>query len=412
MRTSLGDSLEYLEADLQATIGLYEVHSDTGASAAAPLASASAHGRRLQAANASTTATATSSATGSSSSPASASASAYATAGGAAFAPPVYGKDTTPLIPTAPAVDVPTISDDEAAAPSSTDSEAPSSSQCACIQIYAPVCGSNGKEFSNACEAWCAGVLTWTPGSCDGTGLFNGNFSDGGFSSAETVDTNPRSWGLDRIDQVSLPLNGGYSPGRLDGAGTHIYILDTGVRTSHSAFSGRVGEGTSMLGGSYQDDNGHGTHVAGTALGATYGVARAAILHPVKVMDSQGSGSYSDIIAGLGWVKDHVARNGYKQAVVTMSLEGPRAASLNDAVTALTDAGIAVVVAAGNDKGGDTCSYSPASAPAAIAVGASNRDDTMASFSNIGSCVFTFAPGSYIVSASYSGDYAEATMSG
>ncbi|GLC42129.1 hypothetical protein PLESTM_001294800 [Pleodorina starrii] len=167
-----------------------------------------------------------------------------------------------------------------------------------------------------------------------------------------------------------------------------------------------------MLGGSYQDDNGHGTHVAGTALGAYYGVARSALLHPVKVLDSSGSGSYSNIIAGMGWVKDYVSRNGIRQAVVSMSLNGPRAASLNDAVTDLTNNGIVVVVAAGNNNGGDSCSYSPASASTAITVGASNRDDTLASFSNVGGCVFTFAPGSYITSSAYNSDTGEATMSG
>ncbi|GLC52478.1 hypothetical protein PLESTB_000633700 [Pleodorina starrii] len=346
MRAALGASLEYLERDLQASIGDVIVHSTTST---LTTSTSSGSFTSTNSANSSVTSVKTNSAADS-------------------------------LVPR----------DD-----------------CVCADVHNPVCGSNGVEYSSACHAWCAGLSTWTAGPCGSPN------KSSGFGAAETSESNPRSWGLDRIDQVNLPLDNAYRPGYLDGTDTHIFILDTGVRTTHVAFSGgRVGAGASMLGGSYQDDNGHGTHVAGTALGAYYGVARNAILHPVKVLDSSGSGSYSNIIAGLGWVKDYVSRNGIRRAVVSMSLNGPRAASLNDAVTDLTNNGILVVVAAGNNNGGDSCSYSPASAPTAITVGASNRDDTLASFSNVGGCVFTFAPGSYITSSAYNSDTGEATMSG
>ncbi|EFJ45601.1 hypothetical protein VOLCADRAFT_94094 [Volvox carteri f. nagariensis] len=345
MRSTLGASLEYMEVDLQASLGVVTTHSNT--------------------------------ANGTSSNP----------RGG----------------PNASASPKPVPRED-----------------CVCAEVYKPVCGSDGQDYSSACHAWCAGLNSWAAGTCNGTGVDDA--SNGGFRSAETSESNPRSWGLDRIDQLNLPLDNGYRPGRLDGSGTHVFILDTGVRTSHVAFYGRVGEGTSFVGNSYQDDNGHGTHVAGTALGAVYGVARNAILHPVKVLDSSGSGSYSNIIAGLGWVKDYVGRNGIRQAVVGMSLNGPRAASLNDAVADLTNvsgcmavpnaSGLLDAVGSRDARLPFLCHVSPASAPSAIAVGATNKDDSLASFSNVGSCVFTFAPGSYIVSASYSGDNTEATMSG
>ncbi|GBF90459.1 peptidase S8 [Raphidocelis subcapitata] len=221
-----------------------------------------------------------------------------------------------------------------------------------------------------------------------------------------------RSWGQDRIDQLHLPLDGQYSPGDLDGRGVHVFVLDTGLRATHIDFRGRVGQGATFVGSSYADDHGHGTHASGTAVGALHGIAPSAVLHPVKVLDSEGAGSYSDIISGMQWAKTYAQRNGLRSAVVSMSLGGPRSAALNDAVEELTAAGLTVVVAAGNNRGADACTQSPASAPSAITVGATTDQDAVASYSNLGSCLSIFAPGSSIVSASYRDDTGESTMSG
>ncbi|GFH11622.1 uncharacterized protein HaLaN_07152 [Haematococcus lacustris] len=216
---------------------------------------------------------------------------------------------------------------------------------------------------------------------------------------ASTLDAtyNVRYWNLDRLDQTNLPLDGVWFP---MGNFLRVTLLFRCLLYTAAHIS------------SNWDDNGHGTHVAGIAAGAIHGVAKNAIVHAVKVLDAQGSGSYSNIISGLGWVKNYVQQNGIRQAVAVMSLGGPRASSLNDAVEDLAASGIPVVAAAGNNNGGDSCSFSPASAPSAIAVGASDNNDRLASFSNVGGCVFTFAPGVSVQSASYGSDSGETTMSG
>ncbi|HXF96623.1 MAG TPA: S8 family peptidase [Gemmatimonadales bacterium] len=209
----------------------------------------------------------------------------------------------------------------------------------------------------------------------------------------QSMDANGDPWGLDRIDERSLPLSGSYTYTRT-GSGVRAYIIDTGIYTAHSQFGGRASNVYDVFGGNGQDCNGHGTHVAGTVGAATWGVAKQAYLRGVRVLNCSGSGTISGIIAGVDWVR----QNHLKPAVANLSLGGGFSSSLNTAVTNLANAGVFVAVAAGNSNA-DACNYSPASASAVYTAAASTRSDSKASYSNWGTCVDGYAPGSAIKSS-------------
>jgi subtilisin family serine protease len=203
------------------------------------------------------------------------------------------------------------------------------------------------------------------------------------------------TWGLDRSDQRDLPLDGRFEPGA-EGLGVHAYVIDTGMDASHVEFAGRVGEGFSATGDGTGDDHGHGTHVAATVGGSEFGIAKQVTLHPVRVLVN-GSGSDSQVIAGVDWVARHVREHGWP-AVANLSLGGAAAPALDRAVCNAIGGGVSFAIAAGNE-GGDACDDSPARVLQALTVGASDLSDARASFSNFGSCVDVFAPGRDITSA-------------
>jgi subtilisin family serine protease len=205
------------------------------------------------------------------------------------------------------------------------------------------------------------------------------------------------TWGIDRIDQRNRPLSGTYTY-TSTGSGVTAYIIDTGIQTSHSQFGGRAAVAYDAIGGNGQDCNGHGTHVAGTVGSATYGVAKGVALRAVRVLDCNGSGTNSGVIAGMNWVaSNHVAKS-----VANMSLGGGYSASVNSAANNLAASGVFLAVAAGNSSA-DACNYSPASAANTTTVAASTNTDAKASYSNYGGCVDLYAPGSSITSTWLSG---------
>lgn len=226
-----------------------------------------------------------------------------------------------------------------------------------------------------------------------------------GVVTADATQSNP-PWGLDRIDQRNRPLSGTYTY-NWTGSGVRVYVIDTGIRTSHTQFGGRASNVFDAFGGNGQDCNGHGTHVAGTVGGSTYGVAKSALLRGVRVLNCSGSGSNSGVIAGVDWVRN----NRIDPAVANMSLGGGASSALDTAVNNLANSGVPVAVAAGNSNA-DACGSSPARAAAAITVGSTTQSDARSSFSNFGTCLDIFAPGSGILSAWITSDTSTATLNG
>jgi subtilisin family serine protease len=224
-----------------------------------------------------------------------------------------------------------------------------------------------------------------------------------------TTTQNGATWGLDRIDQRDRPLNGTYTY-TPTGAGVHAYIIDTGIRVTHTQFGTRASVAFDSIGDGQNgnDCNGHGTHVAGTVGGSTYGVAKGVTLHAVRVLDCNGDGTDSTVIAGVDWV----TANRVTPAVANMSLGGGASSALDTAVQNSINAGVTYAIAAGNDYGIDACTESPGRVAAALTVGSSTSVDGKSDFSNIGTCVDLFAPGSSITSAWNTSNTATNTISG
>jgi len=216
-------------------------------------------------------------------------------------------------------------------------------------------------------------------------------------------------WGLDRSDQTSLPLSGTYTYPDTAGSGVTAYVIDTGVRITHSQISGRAGYGYDAVDGdtSADDGNGHGTHVATTIAGTTYGIAKKAKIVAVRVLDNAGSGTTAGVIAGINWV----TANHSGPSVANMSLGGGASSTLDTAVSNSIASGVTYAVAAGNSSA-DASSYSPARVAAAITVGATTSTDAKASYSNYGSILDIFAPGSSITAGWNTSDTATSTISG
>ncbi|MBD9728292.1 S8 family peptidase [Streptomyces caniscabiei] len=226
-----------------------------------------------------------------------------------------------------------------------------------------------------------------------------------------TVDATQTSapWGLDRSDQASLPLSGTYTYPDSAGSGVTAYVIDTGVRISHAQFGGRAFNGYDAVSNDNvaQDGNGHGTHVASTIAGSTYGIAKQAKIVAVRVLNNAGSGTTAGVVAGIDWV----TANHSGPSVANMSLGGGASTAIDTAVRNSISSGVTYAVAAGNSSA-NASSYSPARVTEAITVGATTNTDARASYSNYGSVLDIFAPGSSITAGWYTSDTATNTISG
>ncbi|MER7570780.1 S8 family peptidase [Streptomyces sp. NPDC126514] len=227
--------------------------------------------------------------------------------------------------------------------------------------------------------------------------------------SITATQPNPPSWGLDRVDQRNLPLNSSYTYPDTAGQGVTAYVIDTGVRITHSDFGGRAAYGYDAVDNdnTAQDGHGHGTHVAGTVAGTAYGVAKKARVVGVRVLNNSGSGTTAQVVAGIDWV----ARNAVKPAVANMSLGGGADTAIDTAVRNAIASGVTFAVAAGNEST-NASTRSPARVTEAITVGATTSSDARASYSNYGTVLDLFAPGSSITSAWSTSDTATNTISG
>jgi subtilisin family serine protease len=224
------------------------------------------------------------------------------------------------------------------------------------------------------------------------------------------TQSNPPSWGIDRIDQRNLPLSSSYTY-NFTGAGVRAYIVDTGIRTTHVDFGGRASWGTDCTGEGQSDGHGHGTHVAGTTGSATYGVAKGVSLIAVKVCTSGGSCPNSAVLCGIDFVVQQKQANPSIPMVANMSLGGGVSTTENNAVNNAVNNGVLFAVAAGNNNQ-NACNFSPSSAANAYTIGSTTISDVRSSFSNFGTCVDTFAPGSSILSTWNTSNTATATLSG
>ncbi|MEU2208864.1 S8 family peptidase [Streptomyces hygroscopicus] len=225
---------------------------------------------------------------------------------------------------------------------------------------------------------------------------------------AEATQTNA-PWGLDRVDQAGLPLSGTYTYPDSAGSGVTVYVLDTGVRITHAEISGRASYGYDFVDNdtTAQDGYGHGTHVATTVAGNTYGVAKKAKIVAVRVLGNDGSGSTAGVIAGVDWITAHHSG----PSVANVSLGGGASTSLDNAVSTSISSGVTYSIAAGNSNA-NAANYSPARVPTALTVGATTSADARASYSNYGSVVDLFAPGSNITAGWNSSDTATYTGNG